>query len=193
MNNKISREKTQAGAALVEFAIVVPLVVIFLTGLLVAGRTIQTIPWVMQTCYEAMRLGADTFAGQRETKERFNLLFANHVQRGEIDPQYGLEPNVEYYEVNGDHFVRVSTTANVKPLGHTTGLVVPLNLYVVGPHLARSEPALGDLDDFPGPNDCLEAVCQGGMATPPRLPFVLGGGSDKPGSTGGPADFEVFR
>jgi len=162
------------GAALVEFVIVFPLVVMFFLGLLVVGRTIQPIPWIMQTCYEAMRIGADTVSGQTQMQDRFNLLFNSHVQRGEINPDLGLVPEVEYFDDGNDnHFVRVSTTANIKPLGPTAGLVFPVNLWVVGAHLARSEPPLGDLNDFPGAEECgsCESIEPGNF----RPPFFVGG------------------
>jgi len=126
-----------SGAALSEFAIVLPLLVIFLTGLLELGRTINQMAWLSQTSYEAARAAGNTAGpqGQVAVQNVGNLYYSLFAKDLEGDPT-----NLQGEYLPAKRMVRVTLEDRVRVLLGAVNFDVRFDL--TGPHLASPAPSL---------------------------------------------------
>jgi len=127
--------KASSGAAINEFVLILPLLVLFLTGLLEFGRTLNQVAWLTSATYEAARVGANSpdTQGVQAMDGVANLYYKLRGEnmakgagslKGSYDPQNRtvevvLEDRVEYLMGSFE---------------------IPLRFALAGPHLAGLTP-----------------------------------------------------
>jgi len=151
--------KSASGAALPEFAIILPFLVLVVAGVFELGRGINQLSWLSQTGFEMARAGSMTVgaAGQARMHQIGNLYYSklNRDLAGGAD---GFASST--YTEDGN-FVKVNIADQVDLL--FGGIPVPIAMAFTGSVL--SKPFEGTPDDFGDSSesyDCLGEICSEG-------------------------------
>lgn len=176
-SKKINSQKSSgesAGAALVEFAIVLPLMVLIFSGLLEIGRVLSELNWISQTAFNLVALHGGTpksYAPQL-MNDRFNRLKTakiNEFSRVGLtvsDPQPLFEGGSYYQHLaNGTEVVGIKLAASIQPLTTILEFSLPVNIEVTGPFLLPDTSAAGPFEEFQNPSllyNCDGVQCENG-------------------------------
>jgi|GEM_PF-5108080 len=145
------QKRNNLGAVMSEFVIIVPLLVIFLTGILEFGRTLNQVAWLSQTSYEAARVGGNSAApqGQAAMTRVANLYYdlLGRELEGDSSSVIGSYDSEE-------RLVRVELNDKVKVL--LGAYELDLKFELAGPHLALLVPSqTQDYENTDQPYDCI--------------------------------------
>lgn len=179
-----SAKKEIRGAALIEFAVVFPLLVLLLVGVYSLGRAIAQLAWLSQSSYAAVVAGGESVRSvvESESTVTFQSLFnvlngKNGSQLGGPDSDSGM---VTTTLDQAKRLVTVNVDVQTVPLAGMWSL--PMRLETVGP-LLTLERAPGNLSTFENVSPCpggapLQYPC-GNCSCPaspnPKPPPQLGG------------------
>jgi len=171
----------ERGAALIELAIVVPLLALLLFGVFSLGRAISQLAWVSQSSYAAVVAGGESVGAivQTQSNSTFSALFdvlnsSNGRQLRGAGGGSGVASSLD----QANRLVKVSVDVETSPIGGFWSL--PVKLDTVGP-LLTSERLPGNLSTFENASPCangapLQLPC-GRCSCPsssPKPPPVLG-------------------
>ncbi len=163
-----TRKNSERGAALAEFAVVLPLILIFLTGITELNQVFDRISGQSRITYEAVLTSGQvdpdivTDAVQY-TYDMMNKGYADHLAQSELvgNPEFDL-PN---------QTVKISTRAQLIPF---LPKIIPLNFNIsyIGPQLRSLAQSTTDLESFS--NDGIGPFydCHGNPTSNPLEPCV---------------------
>jgi hypothetical protein len=143
-------QKAERGGTIVEFIIVFPLLVIFLSGLLMSGILLSQISWSMQSSFETALLGRASSQGVGEAKMRSRFEVLTALMGGQL---VDVEDNTfipRYVSEGVSEFVKVDLNARVRALGLGSAYF-PLNMTVYA-HYNQIENSLAGFSDFENPS-----------------------------------------
>ena len=155
------------GAAIPEFAILAPFLILLLLGLLEVGRLIQQVSWVAQGSYEAAVVGGERLetVGPEEMetiREQFHQIINTRADLSNF--AFASEP--KYQQVDGEDVVVSHLQGQLRPI---SGLFeFDIAVRTVGPHTAQVPPSSGDLLNFDtvAYYDCDGNLCPHGGQAP---------------------------
>lgn len=172
------------GAALVEFALVIPLILLLTFGILEYGRTLSELTWASNAAYHAVVLGAESSAdlGPAAMNERVDSL-----KKGQNPDTVDLQmsPNFDI----GEGTVKMALHGDVSQSG--VGFAnLSYTSDIVGPWFAALSSDIGDLNQFPAappPNDQFgcDGVKGSGVTGCVTHIAILANGAIGPDSSGG--------
>lgn len=170
-SRRARHRSTHDGAALVEFAIVLPLLILFIQILMHIGWAFTQLTWVSQTAFHVAMIGSENpvNAGQGQMLARKDLL--DTLQRRWMSGP--LEDNLTYPNAGADR------TVSVQLQGEVPAILWPisqaLNVRLVSPVLVAGDGDVGNLNQFANPDDrydCEGNVCTGGCPMGPCDPII---------------------
>ena len=160
------QRKNFAGAVLVEFALVIPVMFLFLSGVLEFGNYLAQTSWLAQTAYNSAMKGAETpdlgTARSDEVKERFNKLWAfvnaRSVVKGHVEAMNQVD-----IDSNGiNDLVRVRITGSILPLlPQIFPFKLPISVEVAAPILLLQNTNFGLTNNFQNPSSSSMYRCNG--------------------------------
>lgn len=164
----------EQGSVISEFAILVPMLLVFFLGLIGVGQLLGHLTWVSQTTYAGALLGADIPQNEGPTKILTQSMRLKALQdRGQISSQAAdFAVNTVYTNgsVTGKPIINVSIGArNVSAIAKA---VLPMNLdvSVAAPYLVPNQSLFSTYSDFsnpPGVTGCTGIGCGGATGTGP--------------------------
>lgn len=158
-----------SGAALPEFAIILPFLVLVVAGVFELGRGINQLSWLSQTGFEMARAGSTTVGAAGEARmHQIGNLYYSKLNRDLAGGADGFASSEYIYD--GD-FVRINIADQVDLL--FGGIPVPIAMAFTGAVL--NKPFEGTPDDFGDSSqsyDCEGEICSEGSC--PSQPCCLG-------------------
>lgn len=169
------------GAVLAELAFVLPVLLLFLFGILELGRLFSQVSWLANVSYISVLTGGENPPGPQgeiAMNGKFDQLAPLQSQA------LGSISRTPLYHINDD-LVEMSVSTRVKTI--SPALSLPLALKLVGPMLVLDPTVAGSMNDFDNPSclydcngvktTCCEPYagcgtwsCSGGGGAPPFIP-----------------------
>jgi len=169
---RINHQKS-VGAAMVEFAIVLPLMMLLFSGLLEIGRVLSQLNWLSQTAFSLITLHGGTpkdYAPQLVSVrfDRLKTAKLNEFSKVGLTVNYPepLFGDSYYRTVNEAEVVGMKLSATIRPLTTILGFTIPVSIEVTGPFLIPDKSNAGNLGQFQNPSpylyDCSGRPCTNG-------------------------------
>ena len=169
-NRPSSKQANNDGSVLLEFAIVLPLLLVFFLGISGIGQLLGHVTWISQTTYAAAMFAADVPQPDGAAKVELETNRLSTVQnRGQVSGQWDA-PVYFNGEFTGKPIVSVSVPAHVTPLLNSM-FGADVGVSVAAPYLVPNQSgfaAYGDYGNPPGTVTCVGAACN------PVLPYNPG-------------------
>lgn len=163
-----TRSGSNRGSVVTEFAIVLPLLLVFFVGISGLGQLLNHVTWISQTTYAAAMFAADIPAQAGPAKvETETERLASLQSRGQVTGDWS--PPV-YFEgqITGKPIVSVTVpTAHVSPFLRTF-FTTDVSVSVAAPYLVPNQTAFAGFNDFGNPPG---AGCVGFQCNPPSPPY----------------------
>lgn len=152
----------QHGAALVELAVTMPLMLFIISVLLEFGNIFLYLTWISQSSFNLVSLGALTPEAAVPSAVEFRrqqIIYSKAIE----------EPNTRLSQMFGlteldlslsNRTVTITLETTISPLGNST-LVFPFNNSLTGPYLLNSAGLTGSLSDFQNPEAADMYGCAG--------------------------------
>jgi hypothetical protein len=112
----------QSGSVLTEFAILVPMLVVFFLGLVGIGQLLGQVTWIAQTAYSGAVFAADTPREEGPAKVRAETAKLKALQyRGQINPTspnggWTVQTNYSSGALTGQPIITVNVNAHISPI-----------------------------------------------------------------------------
>ncbi|MBN8547769.1 MAG: pilus assembly protein [Deltaproteobacteria bacterium] len=149
------------GSVLLEFAIVVPLLVVFFLGISGIGQLLGHVTWISQTTYAAALFAADVPQPDGPAKvQQATERLSEAQNRGQVSGDWNA-PVYTVGQITGKPIVSVSVPANVSPLVSAM-FSSSIGVSVAAPYLVPSQAAFAGFNDFANPSGivtCYAASC----------------------------------
>lgn len=197
---KVLKKSNQCGASIVEFALFIPILILFFLGLVELGRLLSQITWVGQTAYQAVMIGGETsdVIGAAVMAKRVEEL--SELQDSQLTDQLNFIDPPVYDEENQTVSVRLGGEVNQLL---NAPIDLGLNISVVGPTLTSSNPPPEGLDEpsnpscvfycpWQGVEPCCTPPCSAPLSTCSQFPAPLPGDPGPPTPTPRPPGGSCF-
>lgn len=134
---------TQRGAALVEFAIVIPVILFLCFGIVEYGRTLSELTWASNAAYHAVVLGGESTEdlGPQAMRERVTRL-----QLGQYSSTASLYQEASF-DIGGST-VKMALDGEVATT-QVGWFALNYSSDIVGPWFAAMSSSIGNLNEFP--------------------------------------------
>lgn len=149
---------TERGAALVECALSLPVLIFFVSAILEFGNVLSQLTWFSQAAYHVISVGSQSpqSAGPSLMDSRYaQLVLAKSPERsyGRIDLHTPQAASAAGYYDNTPTIrtITVRMTADIRPLGNTP-LSFPLSYELTAPQLLNDSVSPGSLSSFGNPS-----------------------------------------
>ena len=158
------------GSVLTEFAIVLPLLVVFFLGISGLGQLLGHVTWISQTTYAAAMFAADVPQADGAARVEIETARLKEAQsRGQVA---GTWDAPVYFNggITGKPIVSVSVPAHVSPFMRTF-FATEVGVSVAAPYLVPNQAAFAGFGDFGNPQG---AGCSGASCNPIDPPYIPG-------------------
>lgn len=164
------RKIGEAGSVITEFAIVLPLLVVFFLGISGMGQLLGHVTWISQTTYAAALFAADVPQSDGAAKVQSETARLKGIQaRGQVTGTWDA-PIYFNGAITGKPIVSVSVPAHVSPFMRTF-FATDVGVSVAAPYLVPNQATFAGLGDY---GNATGAGCVGVACNPVIPPYNPG-------------------